>query len=84
MEETIDKPSLVLQMILAEKYGARLNMEQLAAELGIAKPTLYNQVSAGTCKVKTYLDGGKRYCDFRDLASHLDACRKLASSGLPA
>jgi hypothetical protein len=71
--------SLVTQMIVAEKYGARLDMEQLAEVLKVAKGTLYNQISAGTCPVRTYLDGGKRFADYRDVASHLDSCHELAS-----
>lgn len=70
--------SLVTQMIVAEKYGARLGMDQLAEVLRISKGTLYNQVSAGTLPVKTYLDGGKRYADFVHVAEHLDACRGQA------
>ena len=71
--------SLVTQMIVAEKYGARLGMEQLAEILGVSKGALYNQVSAGRCPVKTYLDGGKRFADFRDVAEHLDACQAQAA-----
>jgi AraC-like DNA-binding protein len=81
MEETTD---IVTQMMVAKKYCLRLSMEQLAGVLGIAKSTLYNQVSAGTCRVPTYLDGGKRFADYRDVAAHLDACHLTASSGLPA
>lgn len=71
--------SLVTQMLIAESYGVRLNMEQLAEVLNVGKSTIYNQVSAGTCPVKTYLDGGKRYADYRDVAEHLNACRLSAA-----
>lgn len=71
--------SLVTQMLVAETFGVRLNMDQLAEVLSIAKSSLYNQVSAGTCPVKTYLDGGKRYADYRDVADHLDSCRMSAA-----
>lgn len=43
------------------------------------KGALYNQMSAGTCPVKTYMDGGKRWADYRDVAKHLDDCRKLSA-----
>lgn len=78
--------SLFTQMIIADRYGARLGMEQLAEVLGIKKSTLYNQISAGTCPVTTYLDGGLRFCDYRDVSAHLDSCRKRArdDAGLPA
>lgn len=71
--------SLITQAFVVEHYGLRLNMEQLASVLGISKATLYNQVSAGTLAVKTYLDGGKRFADYQHVAAHLDACRELAA-----
>ncbi len=71
--------SLITQAFIVERYGLRLNTEQLAEILGISKGAVYNQISAGTCPVKTYIDGGKRWADYRDVANHLDGCRKLAS-----
>ena len=72
--------SLLSQAILAERYGLRLNMEQLGEVLGMAKTSIYNAVSAGTFPVPTYMDGGKRWADFRDVASYLDACRERATT----
>jgi hypothetical protein len=71
--------SLITQAYIVEKYGLRLNVEQLATLLGITKAGLYNQFSAGTCPVKTYIDGGKRWADYRDVAAHLDQCREIAA-----
>ena len=71
--------SLFTQAFIIERYGIRLNADQLAHVLGITKGALYNQISAGTCPVKTYLDGGKRWADYRDVAAHLDACREQAA-----
>lgn len=71
--------SLISQALVFEKYGARLGVTELAEVLGYTKGALYNQFSAGTCPVKTYLDGGKRYADFRDVAAHLDSMRALAA-----
>lgn len=71
--------SLFTQALVADKYGLRLGVEQLADVLGISKGAVYNQLSAGEFPVKTYLDGGRRYADYRDVASHLDKCRELAS-----
>jgi hypothetical protein len=71
--------SLVTQMLVAEKYGARLTMEQLAEVLKVAKGTLYNQISAEACPIRTYLDGGRRFADYRDVAAHLDSCHETAS-----
>lgn len=72
--------SLMSQAIIAERYGLRLTMEQLGEVLGLAKTTIYNQVSAGTFPVPTYLDGNKRFADFRDVADYLDACRARAET----
>lgn len=70
--------SLVTQMIIAEKYGPRLSVEQLASVMGLSKGAVYNQVSAGTFPVITYVDSGKRWADYRDVAEHLDKCRDTA------
>lgn len=67
--------SILTQAFIAEKYGLRLDMQQLAAVLNIEKATLYNKVSAGTCPVPTYVDGGKRFADYRDVAKHFDDLR---------
>lgn len=71
--------SLITQAFVVDHYGLRLNAEQLADVLGITKGALYNQISAGTCPVKTYVDGGKRYADYQHVAEHLDACRAQAA-----
>ena len=70
--------SLVTQMIVAEKYGLRLSIEQLASVLGISKGTVYNQLSAETFPLTTYIDNGKRWADYRDVAEYLDGCRDRA------
>ena len=48
--------------------------------LGISKGTVYNQLSAETFPVPTYLDGTKRWADYRDVAEYLDACRPKAKA----
>ena len=71
--------SLITQAFIFEKYGPRLSTEQICELLGITKPALYNQISAGTCKLKTYMDAGKRWADYRDAAAYFDEARKLAA-----
>ena len=71
--------SLLTQAMIFERYGARTSAEKLSEALGITKAAIYNQISAGTCPVKTYLDGGKRWADYRDVAEHFDRCRALAA-----
>ena len=53
--------------MIAEKYGFRLNTCQIAEVLGITKPALYN------------LQHGKRWCDYREIARHLDEAAALAA-----
>lgn len=78
--------SLVSQMIVFEKYGARLNTRQLADLMGIAVSTINNQTSAGTFPIPTYIEGKFRLADFRDVAAYLDDQRAKAKAGasLPA
>jgi hypothetical protein len=71
--------SLVTQMFIAEKYGLRLNVNQLADLLGIAPGTVLNRISCNTFNIPTYLDNGKRYADFRDVAAHFDRSRNNAA-----
>lgn len=71
--------SLAAQAMIFDRYGARLNADKLAEVLGLTKGALYNQISAGTCPVKTYLDCGKRWADYRDVAEYFDQCRALAA-----
>lgn len=73
--------SLLAQFILAEKYGLRLNMQQLADELDMAKGTLMNNISDKSLKIKTYMDGGKRWADVRDVAAHFERKRQEAREG---
>lgn len=70
--------SLLHEAIIAEKYGLRLTMDQIAEALGIARNTIYNQIAKGDFKLKTYVEGGKRFCDYRDLAAYLDEVRASA------
>lgn len=70
--------SLVTQMIVAERYGLRVGAPQLAELLGLSKGALYNQISSGRFAIPTYLDAGKRWADYRDVANYLDKCRQTA------
>ena len=72
--------SLMHEAIVAEKFGLRLTIEQLADAINIPKGTIYNRISAGRFPVKTYLDGAKRFADYRDVAQYLDECRGRAES----
>lgn len=76
--------SLSSEALIFDRYGAKLNTDKIAEVMSITKAALYNQLSAGTCPVPTYLEGGKRFADYRDVALYLDQCRALAARGLPA
>lgn len=71
--------SLLHEAIVVEKYGLRLTVDQLADALCLARNTIYNQIAQGIFKVPTYVDGGKRYADYRDLALYLDSQRAGAN-----
>lgn len=73
--------SLLTQAIVVDRYGLRLGVDKLAEVMGITKGSVYNQLSAGTFPIRTYLDQGKRYADYRDVADYLDQCRQRATSG---
>lgn len=70
--------SLVTQMLVAEKYGLRLDTAKLAELLGQTSGAILNQISAGTFPIPTYKDSGKRWADYRDVAAHLDNMRQSA------
>ena len=71
--------SLLTQAHLLDKYGPRLNVEQVAAALGITPKALHNQRSAGTFGIPMYIDGGKLWADHRDVAAYFDTLREAAA-----
>jgi len=70
--------SLLTQAYIIDRYGLRLTMDQLAECIGLARNTIYNQRAKGEFPIPTYLEGGTRFCDYRDVANHIDACRERA------
>ena len=73
--------SLLSQAYLLEQYGLRLTLDQLGEVLGMSAGSIRNQISEDRFPVLTYLDQGRRYADYRDVAEHLDAVRKTAKRG---
>jgi hypothetical protein len=67
--------SLLHEAIVAEKYGLRLTVEQIGEALCLAPQTIHNRIAKGEFKVPTYVDGKKRYADYRDVAAYLDSFR---------
>lgn len=70
--------SILTQMVLIEKHGLRVDLDRLAAILETTAPNLRRKISDGTMEIPTYLDGGKRWADVRDVAEYLDARREQA------
>jgi len=70
--------SMLAQMVLIEKYGLRVNLDQLAAILETTAPNLRRKISEGTFGIPTYIDNGKRWADVRDVADYLDQRRQEA------
>lgn len=72
--------SIVHEALVFDRYGPRLTVTQLSDALGLAEQTIHNQIGKGIFRIRTYLDGGRRYADYRDVAQYLDDCR----AGIPA
>lgn len=70
--------SLLTQMILIEQHGLRVDLEKLAQILDTTAPNIRRKVSDNTFLIPTYIDGGKRWADTRDVAEYLDARRQEA------
>lgn len=60
--------SLITQAFVVEHYGLRLNVEQLAA--------VFSPEEASS--IKTYVDCGTRFADYRDVAERIEAIRAEA------
>lgn len=70
--------SLLAQMVLIEKYGLRVDLDRLAVILETTAPNLRRKISEATFEIPTYIDGGKRWADIRDVADYLDRRRQEA------
>lgn len=70
--------SILTQMVLIEKYGLRVDLEQLATILDTTAPNIRRRMSEHTFEIPTYLDGGRRWADVRDVADYLDRRREEA------
>ena len=61
-------------------YGRpRLSMRELSEVLGITYTYINNVAASGGCPVKTYVEGGKRWADIRDVGEYLDRKREEAA-----
>lgn len=76
--------SILTQMVLIEKYGLRVDLEQLATILDVIPPTIRRKISESSFEIPTYLDGGKRWADIRDVANYFDQRREEARQAFEA
>ena len=80
--------SLLTQMVLIEKYGLRVDLDRVAEILETTPPNIRRKISDNTFQIPTYIDGGKRWADIRDVAEYLDQRRQEArlvhGANLPA
>lgn len=74
--------TLITTLFLMERYGPRMNMEQLAQALGLAPSSLHGRLARGELQVPTYVDGKMRYADTRDVAEYLDRLRDQAREAM--
>jgi hypothetical protein len=70
--------SMFTTMLLFEKYGARMSIEQIGDALGLASGTLHARLAQGKLDMPTYVDGKLRFADTRDVAEYLDKLRDQA------
>lgn len=71
--------SILYLVAMIEKHGPRVDLEGLATILDTTPANLRRRISEGTLGIPTYVDGGKRWADTRDVAAYFDAMRKLAA-----
>lgn len=82
--------SLLSHFYFLEKYGPRLDVEQMADAMGLTTSAIHRRISDGTLGIPTYVDSGKRWADARDMAEYFDTMRAEArqrvarGAGLPA
>ena len=74
--------SILTTMVLIERHGLRVDLEQLAQILDTTAANLRRKISERTIEIPTYVDGGKRWADVRDVAAYLDQKRQDAREGL--
>lgn len=63
----------VIQAFFPKQF--RLTPADLAVLLKRNEQAIRNQISAGHFPIPSYREGGKRFCDVRDVAAYLDGQR---------
>jgi hypothetical protein len=74
--------SFLTQAWLMDRHGLRLDLEALAKVLDSTPANLRRRISANDFDIRTYIDGGKRWADVRDVAKYLDDKREQARAAV--
>jgi len=69
---------LTTKAMIADRYGMRLNMAQVAEILDLTTNTVYNMISAGELPIRTYKEGKRRFASYEAVADYLDSMDEQA------
>lgn len=67
--------SLATQMLIAERFGLLLGVEQLAAVLGYESRYVQNLIYAGKLPIPTTKVGARTVAHYADVAAYVDSLR---------
>lgn len=76
--------AMLTTLLLFDKYGPRMSLDQVGDALGFATGTLYQRLAHGKLEIPTYVDGKMRFADTRDVAEYLDKLREQARREMQA
>lgn len=72
--------SLLTELLLVEKYGPLLYLDDMADVLNKEPGTIKNMVYAGTMPFRTTKEGKDHVAHYADVAAFIDATRERAKS----
>lgn len=64
---------LATRAMIADKYGMRVTMDQLAKILDVTPHTVYHLIGTGELPIRTYKEGKRRFASYEAVADYLDA-----------
>ena len=64
---------LTTRAMIADRYGMRLSMQQVAEILDLTPNTVYNMIVSGELPIRTYKEGKRRFASYEAVADYLDA-----------
>ena len=72
--------TLMTRAAIIDRYGLRLNIDQLSQVLGLRPQTVYNLIAKGELPIRTYREGSRRYASYEAVAEYLDGMDELAKT----